>query len=105
MKAEKRQMKFRVTEKEYKAIKNNIKKSEMSQQDYLLKSALKKKITVNRGLEEIYKELLAEGNNLNQLARAANRGQLPEIEEQIHKQLGELKEVWLLLRRYLQNQG
>ncbi|MDU7005642.1 plasmid mobilization protein [Clostridium sp.] len=41
-----------------------IKKSKLKQQEYLIKSALNKKIIVIDGLKEILLELSREGNNL-----------------------------------------
>ena len=64
-----KQIKFYVNEKEYDQIKKKVKKSKLKQQEYLIKSALNKKIIVIDGLKEILLELSREGNNLNQIAK------------------------------------
>ncbi|EOU1218626.1 plasmid mobilization relaxosome protein MobC, partial [Clostridium perfringens] len=63
-----KQIKFYVNEKEYDQIKKKVEKSKLKQQEYLIKSALNKKIIVIDGLKEILLELSREGNNLNQIA-------------------------------------
>ncbi|EGT4142438.1 plasmid mobilization relaxosome protein MobC, partial [Clostridium perfringens] len=63
-----KQIKFYVNEKEYEQIKKKVEKSKLKQQEYLIKSALNKKIIVIDGLKEILLELSREGNNLNQIA-------------------------------------
>ncbi|MGM8232296.1 plasmid mobilization protein, partial (plasmid) [Clostridium perfringens] len=60
-----KQIKFYVNEKEYDQIKKKVEKSKLKQQEYLIKSALNKKIIVIDGLKEILLELSREGNNLN----------------------------------------
>lgn len=64
-----KQIKFYVNEKEYDQIKKKVEKSKLKQQEYLIKSALNKKIIVIDGLKEILLELSREGNNLNQIAK------------------------------------
>ncbi|WP_415331545.1 plasmid mobilization protein [Clostridium perfringens] len=64
-----KQIKFYVNEKEYDQIKKKVKKSKLKQQEYLIKSALNKKIILIDGLKEILLELSREGNNLNQIAK------------------------------------
>ena len=44
-----KQIKFYVNEKEYDQIKKKVKKSKLKQQEYLIKSALNKKIIVIDG--------------------------------------------------------
>ncbi|MBI6030872.1 plasmid mobilization protein, partial [Clostridium perfringens] len=45
-----KQIKFYVNEKEYDQIKKKVEKSKLKQQEYLIKSALNKKIIVIDGL-------------------------------------------------------
>ncbi|MBI6045935.1 plasmid mobilization relaxosome protein MobC, partial [Clostridium perfringens] len=56
-----KQIKFYVNEKEYDQIKKKVEKSKLKQQEYLIKSALNKKIIVIDGLKEILLELSREG--------------------------------------------
>ncbi|MGU9323750.1 plasmid mobilization protein, partial [Clostridium perfringens] len=55
-----KQIKFYVNEKEYDQIKKKVEKSKLKQQEYLIKSALNKKIIVIDGLKEILLELSRE---------------------------------------------
>lgn len=65
---------FRMTEQEHDCFLSKVKKSKLSQQDYLLRAALDKEIIVIDGLREILVELKRIGNNVNQLAYRANAG-------------------------------
>ncbi|MFH5978250.1 plasmid mobilization protein, partial [Clostridium perfringens] len=80
-----KQIKFYVNEKEYEQIKKKVKKSKLKQQEYLIKSALNKKIIVIDGLKEILLELSREGNNLNQIAKKINEGEQKDIKEMKNK--------------------
>jgi hypothetical protein len=46
---------------------------------FILTSALSKEITVVEGLEEVFKEMKAIGNNLNQLTTLAHTGKIKEV--------------------------
>lgn len=93
-----KQIVIRATEKEFSTIKNKVKKSKLSQNEYLLKCALDKRILVVDGLKDLNLELKRIGNNLNQLTKSVHEGkancskELLEINE-------EMKEVWQLLRQ------
>ncbi|MGU8770792.1 plasmid mobilization protein [Clostridium perfringens] len=80
-----KQIKFYVNEKEYEQIKKKVEKSKLKQQEYLIKSALNKKIIVVEGLKEIFLELSREGNNLNQIAKKINEGEQKDIKEMKNK--------------------
>jgi len=69
-----KQVKFWASEKELDQIKKKAKKSKLTQSEYLLRSALDKKIIVVDGLKDILIELSREGNNLNQITKALNQG-------------------------------
>jgi len=96
-----KQIVIRASEKEYEKIKSKVAKSQLTQNEYLLKSALDKEIVVIEGIRELTIELKRVGNNLNQLTKAVHEGkvncsrELKEINE-------ELKEVWQLLRQLTQ---
>lgn len=94
-----KQIKFWATEKEFKLIKEKVKKSKLKQNDLLLKCALGKKIIIIEDLQEIFIELKRQGVNLNQLARAVNQGELNLNTEKLEK---ELEETWRLLRQLTQ---
>ncbi|HAT4337639.1 TPA: MobC family plasmid mobilization relaxosome protein [Clostridium perfringens] len=90
-----KQIKFYVNEKEYEQIKKKVEKSKLKQQDYLIKSALNKKIIVIDGLKEILLELSREGNNLNQIAKKINEGEQKDIKEMKNK----LNNLWDLIEK------
>ena len=92
-----KQIKFYVNEKEYEQIKKKVKKSKLKQQEYLIKSALNKKIIVIDGLKEILLELSREGNNLNQIAKKINEGEQRDIKEMKNK----LNNLWNLIEKIL----
>lgn len=95
-----KQIKFYVTEKEYKEIKKKVEKSKLKQTDYLIKSALNKKIIVVDGLKEILLELSREGNNLNQIAKKINEGEKTDIKEMKKN----LMELWDLIEKILKGE-
>ncbi|MDC4242849.1 MobC family plasmid mobilization relaxosome protein (plasmid) [Clostridium tertium] len=66
-------------------------------QEYLIKSALNKKIIVIDGLKEILLELSREGNNLNQIAKKINEGEQKDIKEMKNK----LNNLWDLIEKIL----
>ncbi len=95
-----KQVKFWATEKELEQIKKKIKKSKLTQSEYLLRSALDKKIVVVEGLKEILIELSREGNNLNQISRALNQGE-EFNQEQLIESKEKLMELWSLIENIL----
>ncbi|CUU51206.1 plasmid mobilization protein [Clostridium beijerinckii] len=88
-----KQIKFWADEKEFEQIKKKVEKSKLSQQDYLLKCALNKKIIIIDDIKELVKELKRIGNNLNQLTRSIHTGDLPNIRE-VEKMNKDLEIVW-----------
>ncbi|EJO5349534.1 plasmid mobilization relaxosome protein MobC [Clostridium botulinum] len=93
-----KQIVIRVSENELKKIKNKVSKSKLTQNEYLIRAAIDKKILVVDGLKDLNIELKRIGNNLNQLTKSVHEGkancskELLEINE-------EMKEVWQLLRQ------
>lgn len=91
-----RQVKFWVTEEELEEINEKVRSSNLTKQEYLLRSALNKKITVIHGLKEILIELSREGNNLNTLLRKLKEdGQANE--EEIRDMAANLNNLWSLI--------
>ena len=84
-----RQVKFWVTEDELEKINKQVKKSKLTKQEYLLRSALNKKITVILGLKEILLELSREGNNFRAISKELkenknfNADELIEMQEKL----------------------
>lgn len=95
-----KQVKFWASEKELEQIKKKVKKSKLTQSDYLLRCALDKNILVVEGLKEILIELSREGNNLNQISRAFN--QREEFNQEYLLETKEkLMELWDLIEKTL----
>lgn len=99
-----KQIVIRASEKEFERIKSKVAKSKLTQNEYLLKSALDKEIIVIDGIKDLTMELKRIGNNLNQLTRAVHEGkancskELSEINE-------EMKEIWQSLRQLIQRRA
>ena len=96
-----KQIKFCVTESEHKKIKDKVVKSKLTQTEYLIKSALDKKIVIIEGLKEIIVELSREGNNLNQIARKLNEGKevsLLEIKEMKNKLIDLWDKIYIAVK-------
>ena len=87
-----RQVKFWVTDEEFEIINEQVTKSKVTKQEYLLRAALNKKITVIPGLKAILLELSKEGNNLKLLSKELQKGNI-DIEE-INKMQKKLSDLW-----------
>lgn len=95
-----KQVKFWATEKELEEIKKKVKKSKLTQSEYLLRCALDKNLLVVEGLKEILIELSREGNNLNQISRKLNQGEQFNKDEFIEAK-EKLMELWSLIEKTL----
>jgi len=58
-----------------------VQKSKLSQNDFLIKSALDKNIIVIDGLQNLLLELVREGKNLNQITRSLNQNDNSHLNE------------------------
>lgn len=70
---------FRVTPAEAKKIREKVRQSGLSQQEYLLQASLKQPILVIHELKPILAELRAWGRNLNQLTILAHTGHIRTV--------------------------
>ena len=100
-----KQLSFRVNEEEYQKLQERVQESGKNQQEYILSCVLDKKIVNTDGIKELIPELKRIGNNLNQIAKRCNEGGVLPSEAEVREQGEELKQVWQLLRRYLQRQA
>ncbi len=91
-----KQLHIRLTKENYDEIKERSQKANFTMTDYILKSALNKKIVVIVGYQEIFNEIRKIGININQIARKYNMGleQQSDISE-IQKYM---EQIWQLLR-------
>lgn len=83
-----------VTEAERKRINANIRRSGLSQREYLLNAALGQTIRVMEELKPILSELRACGRNLNQLTVLAHEGRIQTVDlRETANMLGETYEA------------
>ena len=88
----------RCTEDERRRIRERAASRGLKLSDFVLRSALGKKIVVLDGFWELGKQLKAVGNNLNQLTRLCNEGRVKAVNLQecravlidLYGQMGEL---------------
>ena len=70
---------IRCTEEEYQRIHNKAEQYGLRLNDFVIRSALDKKIIVAEGINEIVKQQKAIGRNLNQIATFANMERLTVV--------------------------
>ena len=70
---------IRCTEEEYQRIHDKAEQYGLKLNDFVIRSALGKKIIVAEGLNEIVKQQKAIGRNLNQIATLANMDRLTAV--------------------------
>lgn len=88
-----KQLNFRLSETELEQFQRNVEKSKLKQSEYLRKCVLEKDIIVIDEVKELMKELKRIGNNLNQLTRAVNSGEVKSTES-LSVVKNELEIVW-----------
>ena len=71
---------IRISEDELQILKNKADSVKLSLTDYLTYCGIGKQIFVVEGLEELNRQHRALGNNINQLARLANSGQIKVVD-------------------------
>ena len=79
MRKRNRTITIRCTDDEYERIHNKAQRHKLSLSDFVLRSAMDKKIFVADGLDEVAKQQKAIGRNLNQIAMLANEGRLHSV--------------------------
>ena len=79
---------IRCTDDERRRIKEKAESHGLNVSDLVLRSALGKKIVVAKGLDETNRQIKAIGNNINQIARAVNSGQVRAVGlESVHEDM------------------
>jgi hypothetical protein len=96
---------FRLSEEEARQFQHKVELSGKSQQDYILSSVLNQPITNTDGIKELIPELKRQGANLNQLTKKLNETGFIDYKQELPQMEKELKEIWQLLKRYLQEQA
>ena len=79
MRKRNRTITIRCTDDEYERIHKKAQRNKLSLSDFVLRSALDKKIVVVDGLGEVAKQQKAIGRNLNQIAMLAHEGRLHSV--------------------------
>lgn len=79
MRKRNRTITIRCTDDEYNRIHSKAQRYKLSLSDFVLRSALDKKIVVADGLDEVAKQQKAIGRNLNQIAMLAHEGRLHSV--------------------------
>lgn len=93
-----RKMTFRLTAEEYETIKAKVQEAGISQQQFLLKTALGKEIICIKEFQSLMFQIKKIGANVNQIARHTNEtgavtnSEIAEVKEGLEK-------IWQLLRR------
>ena len=100
-----KQIVIRVSEEELAQIKEKVEQSGKSQQQYIIEALTQSNIVNLDGLKEIYPELKRQGNNLNQIAKKLNENGYVDYKQELPNTMKEVREVWQLLKQYLQKQS
>ena len=79
MRKKNRTITIRCNDDEYERIHNKAEWHKLSLSDFVLRSAMDKKIIVAEGLGEVAKQQKAIGRNLNQIAMLAHEGRLHSV--------------------------
>ncbi|WP_298530706.1 plasmid mobilization protein [uncultured Ruminococcus sp.] len=79
MRKRNRTITIRCTDNEYERIHNKAQRHNLSLSDFVLRSAMDKKIVLADGLNEVAKQQKAIGRNLNQIAMLAHEGRLHSV--------------------------
>jgi len=79
MRKRNRTITIRCTDDEYQRIHSKAERHKLSLSDFVLRSALDKKIVVVDGLDEVARQQKAIGRNLNQIAMLAHEGRLHSV--------------------------
>ena len=103
---------LRLTDTEYEIVAANAKSANLSLAEYARKQIMNKRVIVKyelvADLPEL-KKLIGEfgkiGNNLNQIAKKLNENGYVDYKKELPNTMKEVREVWQLLKQYLQKQA
>ena len=99
------QINIRISEAEAEQLRKKVEQSGKSQQQYIIEALTQSNIVNLDGLKEIYPELKRQGNNLNQIAKKLNENGYVDYKQELPNTMKEVREVWQLLKQYLQKQA
>ena len=63
------------------------------------------KIVNVEGVKEIYGEVKREGKNVKEIGKKVNENGYVEYKEEVGKRMKEVREVWELLKEYVEKEG
>lgn len=93
-----KKMTFRLTTEEYNSIKAKVSEAGLSQQQFLLKTALNKEIICIKEFQSLMFQIKKIGTNINQIARHSNETGV--ITDQDKEEVKEgLNQIWQLLNQ------
>lgn len=95
------QVNFRISESEKRELDEKVKRSRLSQKEYLLRSALEKEIIDMEPLKDLLLEMKRQGVNLNQVAKKLNAQGYVDYNHELKDVLKEVETAWQSLRQYL----
>ncbi|MCD8238782.1 MAG: MobC family plasmid mobilization relaxosome protein [Clostridiales bacterium] len=90
----------RLNDSKIKLVRQKIKKSGLSQREFLVRCVSEKEVYSNDGIKSVIKSFIVElnrvGNNINQIARRINSGQIydtAQCADELTKMWDTLKEI------------
>lgn len=90
---------IRCTDEEYQRVHQRANEHGLKLSDFVLRTALGKKIIIAEGLQDVVRQQRAIGNNLNQLTRLANQREINVID--LRKLVDEYKAVTEMISEVL----
>ena len=97
MRKRNKNLSIRLTESEYRSVKIMQEESEMNMRDFILTCVYCQPMIIKKGADKIIAQLKYMGNNLNQLTRKVNSGQIKDCSfelEKIYMALEAMREEW-----------
>lgn len=85
---------FRVSDSENEQLLERIKNSGLNKQQFLVRSVLGKSIPNEKLFQELLVEIKKQGVNLNQIARACNRGNVEAEQPRIKEAVNINNKIW-----------
>ena len=97
MRKRNKNLSIRLTESEWRIVKNMQEESEMNMRDFILTCVYCQPMIIKKGADKIVTQLKYIGNNLNQLTRKVNSGQIKDCSfelEKMYMALEAMREEW-----------
>lgn len=96
-----KQVNFRMTEEEFKVLKEKVEQSGMNQREFLRRCVLDKVILNVDSLKTLIPEMKRQGSNLNQIAKRLNERKFVDYNNELSGCLQEVEETWQSLKQFL----